>query len=70
MCTLHANSARGGLIRLEQLIQEAIPTPQQALIAEAINIVVYIERYQHGRRIKEIVEVKGFVNGDYVLEPF
>jgi len=36
MCTLHANSARGGLIRLEQLIQEAIPTPQQALIAEAI----------------------------------
>jgi type IV secretion system protein VirB11 len=70
MCTLHANSARGGLIRLEQLIQEAIPTPQQALIAEAINIVVYIERYQHGRRIKEIVEVKGFVDGDYVLEPF
>jgi len=70
MCTCHANSAKGGLTRLEQLIQEAIPTPQQALIAEAVNVVVYIERYQNGRRIKEIAEVKGFVNGDYVLEPF
>ena len=70
MCTCHANSAKGGLTRLEQLIQEAVPTPQQALIAEAINVVVYIERYQHGRRIKEIAEVRGFVNNEYVLEPF
>jgi type IV secretion system protein VirB11 len=66
--TVHANSAVGGLTRLEQLIQEAIPTPQQILIAEAVNIVVFIERFQHGRRIKEIVEVLGYSGTDYITK--
>jgi type IV secretion system protein TrbB len=68
IATLHANSAKGGLLRMEQLIQEAVPTPQQVLIAEAINLIVYIERFENSRRIKDIVEVKGFKNGDYILE--
>ena len=67
VATVHANSARGGLTRLEQLIQEAIPTPQKALIAEAVNIVVFIERYRHSRRVKEIIEVTGFTDGEYVI---
>jgi len=67
VATVHANSARGGLTRLEQLIQEAIPTPQKALIAEAVNIVIFIERYRHSRRVKEIVEVTGFMDGEYVI---
>ena len=66
--TLHANSAKGGLLRMEQLIQEAVPTSQQVLIAEAINLIVYIERFENSRKIKNIVEVKGFKNGDYILE--
>jgi len=66
--TVHANSARGGLTRLEQLIQEAIPTPQKELIAEAVNVIVYIERHQHGRRLKEVVEVEGIKDHDYVLK--
>lgn len=68
VATVHANSAHGGLTRLEQLIQEAIPTPQKALIAEAVNLVVFIERYRHSRRIKEITEVIGFEKGQYVLQ--
>ncbi len=67
-CTIHANSARGGLIRLEQLIQEAIPNPQKALIAEAVNVIVFIARHRQGRVIKELVEVTGFDNNDYVLK--
>jgi len=67
--TVHANSARGGLTRLEQLIQEAIATPQKELIAEAVNVIVFIERYQHGRRIREVVEVEGLQGGDYLLKP-
>ena len=67
VATVHANSAKGGLTRLEQLIQEAIPTPQKALIAEAVNIVIFIERYRHSRRVKEIVEVTGFTEGEYVI---
>ncbi|OPY77651.1 MAG: Type IV secretion system protein PtlH [Syntrophorhabdus sp. PtaU1.Bin153] len=67
VATVHANSARGGLTRLEQLIQEAIPTPQKALIAEAVNIIIFIERYRHSRRVKEIVEVTGFTDGEYTI---
>jgi len=67
--TVHANSARGGLTRLEQLIQEAIPTPQKELIAEAVNLIIYIERYQHGRRIREVVAVDGIEDGNYLLRP-
>jgi len=67
VATVHANSAKGGLTRLEQLIQEAIPTPQKALIAEAVNIVIFIERYRHSRRVKEIVEVTGFTDGEYAI---
>jgi type IV secretion system protein TrbB len=67
VATVHANSAKGGLTRLEQLIQEAIPTPQKALIAEAVNIVIFIERYRHSRRVREIVEVTGFTDGEYAI---
>jgi type IV secretion system protein VirB11 len=67
VATLHANSARGGLTRLEQLIQEAIPTPQKGLIAEVVNIIIFIERHRHSRRVKEIVEVTGFTDGEYVI---
>ena len=64
--TVHANSAYGGLTRLEQLIQEAIPAPQKELIAEAVNLVIFIERYQTSRRIKEIAEVS-WENNNYKL---
>lgn len=66
--TVHANSARGGLTRLEQLIQEAIPTPQKELVAEAVNAIIYIERHLHGRRIREVVSVEGIESDNYVLK--
>lgn len=68
VATVHANSAYGGLTRLEQLIQEAIPNPQRELIAEVVNVIIYIERYQHSRRIKEICRVKGFDGSKYQLQ--
>ncbi len=42
--TVHANNARAGLTRLEQLIQEAVITVPRELIAEAVDIVIHIER--------------------------
>lgn len=59
VATVHANNAAGGLIRLEQLVAEATPAPMQALIAEAIDLVCFIERTPTGRRISEIVRVRG-----------
>lgn len=60
--TVHANGALAGLIRMEQLIAEGTTAPMKELIAEAVNVVVYIEKVptKIGRRIKEIIEVVGF----------
>jgi P-type conjugative transfer ATPase TrbB len=66
--TIHANSTYGGLIRLEQLIQEAIPNPQRELIAEAVDLVIFITRHGHSRLVKEIVKVDGFKDNEYVLK--
>ena len=59
VATLHANSARAVLARLEQLTMEVCRTPPRALIAEAIDLVVFIERGgPAGRRISEIFAPK------------
>ncbi len=59
VATLHANSARAVLARLEQLTMEVCETPPRALIAEAIDLVVFIERGgPAGRRISEIFAPK------------
>ncbi|RYD99929.1 MAG: P-type conjugative transfer ATPase TrbB [Sphingomonadales bacterium] len=55
IATLHANSARAAIARLEQLTLEVCETPPRALIAEAVDLVVFIERGgPAGRRIPEI----------------
>jgi type IV secretory pathway VirB2 component (pilin) len=43
IATVHANSARAALYRIEQLIQEAVTTVPRRLIAEAIDLVVFIK---------------------------
>ena len=67
--TLHANSARAGLYRLEQLIQETVVAVPHQLISDAIDLILFIERGAAGRTLKEIVQVKGFKEGDYHLIP-
>lgn len=68
IATVHANDARAGLIRLEQLVQEANVPPQPALIAEAIDLIVVIVRTPVGRKITEIARVHGASTSGYVLE--
>ena len=58
--TVHANNSEAGLIRIEQLIQEVVTQPQHKLIAEAVNVVVSIERTATSRQIKEVMLVKGW----------
>jgi len=64
IATLHASSARGALTRLEQLIQEVVVTVPRALIAEAVNVVVFIAGRGRARRIEEILCVDG-LQGDH-----
>ena len=65
LSTVHASSAKGGLTRLEQLIQEAVVTVPRELIAEAVDLVVHIDRCGTGRKIREIIQVDGVENGKY-----
>ena len=67
VCTVHANHARAGLQRVEQLIAEVSQTPMRPLIAEAVNLIVSIVKTDSppGRRIDEAVAVTGFRDGAY-----
>ena len=67
ICTVHANHARAGLTRIEQMIAEVSQTPMRALIGEAVNLIVSIVRTDTapGRRVREVVAVNGFGDGDY-----
>lgn len=68
LATLHANSALEGLSRLEDLIGEVTARIPHRAIAQAINVVVFIERTPAGRRVKEVSRLVGWKGERYVLE--
>ena len=59
IATIHAGSALGALLRLEQLILEVAVNPPRALIAEAVNVVIHIAGRGRKRRIEHVVRVVG-----------
>ncbi|HUA22521.1 MAG TPA: P-type conjugative transfer ATPase TrbB [Steroidobacteraceae bacterium] len=67
IATVHAGSAEGALLRLEQLILEVAVTPPRALIAEAVNLIIYIAGRGRARRIQDIARVVGFHERGYRL---
>ncbi|WP_176597230.1 P-type conjugative transfer ATPase TrbB [Sphingobium sp. 15-1] len=68
IATVHANSARAALYRIEQLVAECVVTVPRRLIAEAIDMVVFISGRGTGRRIESVVEVGGLdADGDYAV---
>ena len=67
-CSIHSNnSVRGALIRLEQMVLEVVERAIPAFIAEAVDVIVGIERFDMGRRITTVVGVDGWKDGDYVV---
>ncbi|RUU42811.1 MAG: P-type conjugative transfer ATPase TrbB [Mesorhizobium sp.] len=70
IATVHANSARSALYRIEQLAQEAVVTVPRRLIAEAIDLIVFIAGRGSSRHIDAIAEVTGLDgSGDYAVAP-
>ena len=72
MATMHANSAREALIRLEMLIQLGAPKWATAsiskLISLALDFIIVIENHPStGRYIKEIAKVDGIDNGGVLI---
>jgi type IV secretion system protein TrbB len=59
IATVHANSAAAALTRLEQLIQENVATVPRALIAEAIDTIIFISGRGNERRIASVAQLSG-----------
>jgi type IV secretion system protein VirB11 len=69
--TVHANDALSGLIRLESLVAEATAAPQQSLIAEAVDLVIFVDEEPDlaaGRKVRELALVTGYRDGQYEVE--
>ena len=66
IATVHANSAASALHRLEQLVQEAVASVPRRLIAEAVDLIVFIEGRGAARRVGGILGVEGLLaSGEY-----
>jgi P-type conjugative transfer ATPase TrbB len=68
IATVHANSAISALYRLEQLVQETVVTVPRRLIAEAIDMIVFISGRGLARRVETIARVIGLdPDGNYAV---
>ena len=68
IATVHANSAASALYRIEQLVQEAVVTVPRRLIAEAIDMIVFIAGRGTARRIETVARVAGLdPDGGYAV---
>ena len=70
MSTIHANSPRDALFRLENMVMMAnLSIPLRAIrmqIASALNFIVHVERMRDGvRRVQSIAEIAG-IEGDII----
>jgi type IV secretion system protein TrbB len=59
IATVHANGALAALYRLEALVQEAVPIVPRKLIADAVDLILFLAGRGPERRLTEIVEVRG-----------
>jgi type IV secretion system protein VirB11 len=67
--TIHANSARDAMTRLEDLVRIAGHPAVPSTVARAIDLLVFIERTGDTRRVTEVASIGGLtIGGDYQLE--
>jgi pilus assembly protein CpaF len=71
MSTIHANTTRDALARIENMVQMgAMGLPSQAIrtqIVSSVDLIIQVERHRDGgRRITQVTEVSG-IEGDVIL---
>jgi type IV secretion system protein VirB11 len=66
IASVHAESALGTLLRLEQLVQEVSVDPQRALIAEAVDVIVHMARLGRSWRATGLLAVEGWSGQEYL----
>ncbi|WP_420340698.1 P-type conjugative transfer ATPase TrbB [Roseibium sp.] len=68
IATVHSDTAFTVLTRLEQLVAEVSQQPMPHVIADAVDLIVSIERSAaHGRIVRDIISVSGYRDGVYDL---
>jgi type IV secretion system protein TrbB len=68
IATIHANSPRAALYRLEQLVQEVVSTVPRRLIANTADLLIFLSGRGPERRLNAIAEVFGLdQDGDYLV---
>ncbi|KQZ91790.1 P-type conjugative transfer ATPase TrbB [Agrobacterium tumefaciens] len=68
VATIHSNTAMSALRRLEQLTAEASHQPMHEVIGEAVDLIISIERTPRGRRVRDVIHVDRFANGEYEIQ--
>jgi type IV secretion system protein VirB11 len=69
LASIHANSAAATLPRVESLVREVSASPLPDVIAEGLDLLAYIELTPEGRKLKEIIKVKGYKDEEFITEP-
>ena len=66
--TVHSNSAKDTLLRLENMTARTAKNPQNAVIANAVNLIVYLKYVGNVRKVQEIIEILDWdnVNKKYI----
>lgn len=60
LSTIHANNSESALSRIEHLVQEAGIIPQGEIIAQTIDLVIFIDKSSGKRCVSEILRVEGY----------
>ncbi len=68
VATVHANTATSALRRFEQLTAEVSQQPMHEVIGDAVDLVVSIERTSRGRRVRDVINVERFADGEYEIQ--
>ncbi len=71
LSTGHANSPKDMISRLETMVLGAMEIPLEAVdrqIGAAVDLIIHLARFRDGsRKVAEVVEVTGYVNGRFEM---
>jgi len=73
MSSLHANSCKDAILRLETLVLMAMDLPMKAVraqIASGIQYIVHVKKYGDGvRRLDQIIQIDGLLEDEVTFHP-
>ena len=59
-CTVHSNSAADTMLRLVDMTSQVAKNSQPRLIANAIDVILYLQNYNNRRWVEDIISIDGY----------